>query len=139
MSPFPRNGVPYVLLSDAVPFSLTPDEAVHCSLSRSCLSRKPSPTPHRGKFPVHFASSRRFCRSRPRSGDAAADLPAEGRFQAGRGMRRAGPSRARRVPQHSIPFTEEDEAPTNSTPPRRFVAASVLFHSDRRRHPQIRS
>jgi hypothetical protein len=128
-----------VLLSDAVPFSLTPDEAVHCSLPRSYLSRKPSPAPHRGKFPVHFASSRRFCRSRVRSGDVAANLPAEGRFRAGRGLRRAGPSGARRVPQHSIPFTEEDKAPANPTPPRLFVAASVLFHSDPRRHPQIRS
>jgi hypothetical protein len=34
-----------------------PDEAVHCSLHRSCLSRKPSPVPHRGKFSVHFSCS----------------------------------------------------------------------------------
>jgi hypothetical protein len=32
LPPSPRNGALYRLLSDALPFSLTPDEGVHCSL-----------------------------------------------------------------------------------------------------------
>jgi hypothetical protein len=103
------------------------------------LSWKSTPAPDQGKFSVYFAPSRRVCGSGAKSGDGAADLPAEGRFGAGGGRRRGGRRRARRVREQSTPFTSEAEAPTNRSLPRLFVAASVVFLSERGRHPQIRT
>jgi hypothetical protein len=133
VSPSPRNGVPYGLLSDALPFSLTLDEGDHCSLPPPAYHERRRPR-HTKKFAVHFAPSRRVCGSRPRSGDAAVDLPMEGLIGADSGRPRVGPSRVR---EQSISFASEDEAPTNPTLLRLFVTASIVFLSEHGCHPQI--
>jgi hypothetical protein len=101
-----------------------------------CFSWKTPPVPHPGKFALHFSPSRRVYGSRTRSGDAAADLPAEGRIGAGSGRLRGRQSRVR---EHTIPFATEDEAATNPLPPRIFATTSFVSFSELRRHPQIRT